>query len=436
MRVLPLVLSVAALTLPACNTAGSLVVKDSSINDGSGDADADADADSDADADADSDSDADADADVDIPPDEVVDCNGGGDFTTIQAAIDASVSGDRIGLMACTYHETIDFLGKSIEVYGIEGSSKTEIDGDYAGTVVNIETGESGWTRLAGVTISDGYDPADGAAIEIEYAVAELEDIVVDGSGDGMWQIRSNNGWVDATDVTIKNSTIVAEGGAIAADGGSFTGLRITADCGGGTSAIRAHTAVIMEDSTFTCAGGYGIQNYHGELYLRRVRAEGGVAGVYSYDEEGTPEEPDSPSERVTIYNSVLVGGLIGADVRYERLELYNSVLWGSDSALSMTLNSTSSFAINSVFMNASCGITGDQAFSATYSSFHGNTADGCGVTVSPAVSTDPSFTSFPTDLSLAAGSPLIDAGSSGAAYADADGSRNDIGVTGGPWSE
>lgn len=436
MRILPFLLPLAA-----CNAGGVVVVKDSTGNDPWGDADTDSDSDADSDADADSDTDADSDADsdsdadVDAPPDEVVDCNGSGDFTTIQAAINASVSGDRIGLMACEYHETIDYLGKSIEVYGIEGSAKTEIDGDYAGTVVNIETGEGGWTRLAGVTISDGYDPADGAAIEIEYAVAELEDVVIDGSGDGMWQIRSSNGWVDATDVTIKNSSIVAEGGAITVDGGSFTGLRITADCGAGTVAFKDHNAVILTDSSFTCAGGYGIQNYHGELYLKRVRAEGGITGLYTYDEAGTEEEPDSPTERVTAYNSVFAGGSKGIDILYERLELYNSVVWGADAALAMTLCNASSLAMNSVFMNSACGISGDQGFSSTYSAFYNNTADGCGVTVSPAVTTDPLFTAFPSDLTLAAGSPLKDAGSNGAAYKDVDGSRNDIGITGGPWS-
>lgn len=115
------------------------------IGDDTGGPNPDTDADTDADSDTDTDADTDTDTDTDTTPsfpDIVVDCKGGGDYMVIQDAIDAAVSGDRIGVEPCDYDERLDFLGKTIEVYGIEGSAVTFLDANSDGTAVNIETGD------------------------------------------------------------------------------------------------------------------------------------------------------------------------------------------------------------------------------------------------------------------------------------------------------
>lgn len=372
-----------------------------------------------------------------VIPDLVVDCEGSADFSSIQSAIDAAQSGDIIGVMACTYKERLDFRGKTLHIYGIDGAEATILDGEFGGTLLNVEAGEGPGTRVAGFTLTGGYDEANGSVVELYGSNLELEDVVITGNGKGMEIIESLSGWLDLTRVTITGNDVQSEGKAIVSDsGGSFTADGLVLDCDNATAALYGHVSLNIDRSTITCATGYGIWNYHGELWLQRSTVTGGLAGVYSYDTESTPEEPDYPSERNYVYNSVIGGGLIGLQVLYMDVQVVNSVLWGTDSAMSMTACNTASYATNSVFLNAACGITGDQPLTHRYNAFFGNVADGCGLSITPGVSADPLFTSFPDDLSLQAGSPLIDAGDPAARYQDIDGSRNDMGRFGGTWGD
>ncbi len=80
-----------------------------------------------------------------------------GDYATIQAAIDASVNGDKVSVQPGTYNENIDFKGKNIEVYGVESDpSQVIIDGSGAGPVVSFISGEPSTTVLTGVTVQNG----------------------------------------------------------------------------------------------------------------------------------------------------------------------------------------------------------------------------------------------------------------------------------------
>ncbi|GDX79930.1 hypothetical protein LBMAG42_17410 [Deltaproteobacteria bacterium] len=417
--------------LLGCNLNSSIKIAGGSDS-GSGDSDTDTDSDSDTDADTDTDTDTDVPPDEEeAPPDIVVDCHGTGDFELIQEAIDAAVSPSRIGVKMCTYHERLDMLGKQIDLYGIDGSTSTILDADQGGTAVDFERMESGWSRLAGFTIVDGLDEADGAAIEITQASVELEDIVLEDNR-GLSLIRSNGGSIDMQDVRIEGNDVITEGQAVYVDGGNINMVDTYIDCDGGTQALWHHVQALIVDSELVCDTGYGVQDYHGEDRILRSKIYGGIAGYYAHDTESTVEEPDSPSEVFYVENSVIGGGTYGLDVRYMHLELDNSVFYGTaGSALMMTACDSGSWSINNVYAESACGITGDQAFSDQYSSYWHNTADACGVTLRPAVTTDPLFTSWPDDLTLGAGSPLIDAGYP--AWDDTDGSRSDIGRYGGP---
>lgn len=84
-----------------------------------------------------------------------------GDFSSIQAAIDASVHGDTIFVQAGIYKENINFNGKGVIVSSFEPGDPeiietTIIDGNNNGTVVTINSGETESSVLAGFTIRNG----------------------------------------------------------------------------------------------------------------------------------------------------------------------------------------------------------------------------------------------------------------------------------------
>lgn len=364
-------------------------------------------------------------------PDLLVDCHGDGDTESIQAAIDQAASPARIAVAPCTYYERPDFLGKIIDLYSLAGSEETIIDGQQGGTVIDLETFEAGWSRVAGFTITGGYDEADGAAMELTRSSVELQDIIFTGNT-GLSLVRSAGASVDMVNVQFYGNTVLEGGQAIRMDdGGNLNMDESQVNCDGGTQAIWHHIQLLVTDSDIRCETGYGIWDYHGEDYILRSTIYGGLAGFHAADTESTPEEPDSPSEQFKIENSVIGGGVNGAEVLYMHLELVNSVFYGTTTALSMTACDGGSSSLNNVFIGGACGITGDQRFTDSYSAFWGNTENGCGVVVNPSVSSDPLFVDFPDDVHLQLNSPLIDAGSS--QLRDGDGSRSDIGRYGGP---
>jgi parallel beta-helix repeat protein len=105
--------------------------------------------------------------------DIIVDCNGNGDYTTIQAGIDATdgTCFDTVLVYPCTYTENIDFKGYDITVISRDGAATTTIDGSaknhYQGTdyasVVYFKTSETLAAILDGFTIINGSGTTSGS---------------------------------------------------------------------------------------------------------------------------------------------------------------------------------------------------------------------------------------------------------------------------------
>ena len=119
--------------------------------------------------------------------------DGSGDYTTIQAGINAAANGDEVVVCPGTYYENISFGGKNIILTSTDPDNPsvvaaTIIDAGGSGSVVTFSGSESTSCVLTGFTITNGYS-------HFSYAGQIL------GKGGG---IRGNN-----TQATITNCRII-----------------------------------------------------------------------------------------------------------------------------------------------------------------------------------------------------------------------------------
>ncbi len=156
--------------------------------------------------------------------------DGSGDFTDIQAAIEAAASGDTVEVAAGVYEGALDFLGKDLQVIGVDGAAQTTIDGDgETFWAVTFESGESSAALLQGFTISN---TTGWGGIHIQGADPQLSDLRISGF-----------------DVLDASAVQVEDGGP------SFRGVTFadnTSDGKGGHLRMSNPVDVMLEDCSFT----------------------------------------------------------------------------------------------------------------------------------------------------------------------------------------
>ena len=88
-----------------------------------------------------------------------------GEYPTIQAAINAAQSGDRVLVAPGVYREQVNLSGKQISVQGVAGAESTVIDGEGIRTAM-IGFGEPTGCEVSGFTIRNGTgDDAGGVSL-------------------------------------------------------------------------------------------------------------------------------------------------------------------------------------------------------------------------------------------------------------------------------
>ena len=157
----------------------------------------------------------------------VVDQGGGGNFVTIQEAIEAAITGDEIIVHPGTYFEQVDFMGKDLWIHSSAGPSATTIDAADLGSCVAFVTGETLDASLEGFTLTHGagtyYEGfTRGGAVFCKGARCTLRECLFtdnEAYNAGGLQVMEDAG-ADVFDCTFLGNVCHRYGGAIAASDG------------------------------------------------------------------------------------------------------------------------------------------------------------------------------------------------------------------------
>ena len=351
----------------------------------------------------------------------VVACDGSGDFDTIQAGIDASHDGDVLHVQPCTYEETLDFRGRSIRVESTDGPETTVIDARGRGSVVTVATAETDATVLSGFTLTGGSGTY-GSALLVDFASFRLENSILS-DNEGYATVTTSSGDLELDGVTIADNTGQRGGVAILLDRGTLVADASDVTCGsrGSYAMYLSHGSAFVDWSRVACSSGYSVAFEHTVGRVQRSVLED---PVYVLSEE------DHYDDLVALENNVIHGGI---SATYGMLRVRNSVV--VDGSLRLVGTSPTTEVSGSLFQGLDCAIDADTTdFLVRYNDFWDVGTDRCDGGVY--VGTEGNFSADPEvdDAWLPdAGSALVDAGPPETELSDPDGSRNDVGVYGGP---
>lgn len=366
------------------------------------------------------------------PKNAVVDCRGAGDFESIGDAIAAAVEGDEIDVAPCTYDERIDFGGKAVTLRAQSGPDDTIIDAGGRGPVVVVDDGEGVDTALVGFTLTGGSDTY-GGAIYADFSSIRLENVRVTGNR-GTYLVYASSADVEMVDVAFSGNRVTNGGVVIYGSRGAIVSRGIELSCDGASYGMYlAHGSAIVDLSDIACGGAYGTWWEHEVGRLQRTT----VAGLTQ-----VLNEDDHYEDGVTMENVVLEG----LYVTYGTASVRNSVIIGG---FTMVTGYTAVLESN-VFMDAACAVSAELLsipdvveaipivpLNNVFWNVGAESCDGLAWSgTNGNLAVDPEFSdSAAGDYTLRAGSPCEDAGLEDDVYDDVDGSRNDIGVYGGPKS-
>ncbi len=370
------------------------------------------------------------------------------DYATIPGALAAATGGEHICVAPGDWAGPIDFAGKDVIVESDEGAAVTRLYGDGSGPVVRFVTGEAPGAQLRGFTVTGGVAEY-GGGVHVDGAGPTLTDLIVtanlatdtyDAGGGGIYVTGGTPELVrvDIVGNTLRATTRSARGGGLYAVDST---LRLT-----DVRVLRNTTSEGYEGT----AEGAGLALERSTAYARRLQVVGNVhAGWYGTGVGASLIDAELTGTNVVIAGNTGrgVGGAVYA--RASRLGLRNATLAGNTAGGVYLADSAASTLWNAAITGNSGDGTGDGLYvdgvasaAVRYTDLHGNGALDVGgmddpvgadgnVSVAPDYADTTSADPTAWDLSLAAGSALLDAGDP--AILDFDGSPSDIGAWGGP---
>jgi parallel beta-helix repeat protein len=242
--------------------------------------------------------------------------DGSGHAPTVQAAIDSAGDGDAVLVGPGTYYETLNLLGKAIELRSSAGPEATILDGSLGdNSVIVCDSGETQITVISGFTVTGGsgypitpFSRTGGGIVCLDSCPTIQNNIIignrsigltVDSRGGGISFGGPNQCKIVIRDNIIQNNTAESNGG----------GINI-----GGPCIIEKNT--FIQNKTLTGDGGgvYDLTAEHdvhiiSNLFLENEAGDHG-GGIYIGRANGPASEVEI-SGNIMIGNSTLsVGGL------------------------------------------------------------------------------------------------------------------------------
>ncbi|MFT5680331.1 MAG: hypothetical protein ACI8RZ_001237 [Myxococcota bacterium] len=329
-------------------------------------------------------------------------CEEGGSFSSVQSAIDAASDGDSITICAGEYKEVLSLTGVSVSLIGA-GSSTTTIHADGDSTVLSVSNGQGAETTISGLTLRQGdafTNGGYGGGLLITASSPTLTDIAIteaDATNGAGIALFDSNSTIDG--LHIVGAAAEDEGGGIYIDGGSPWIVH----------------AVLEDNYAQGAAGLYAINSatrLDNSVFFSNRSAQGAGA-IHMASGQG-----------VTITNVVAALNTTGNGKESCAIEvgagstMYNTVAYGNEGT---GLCSDGTAAYNLGYANHE----GDFMVNGSPDPGEGDLTD------------DPQFVDPNLgDYTIRTASPVVDAGNPDVAYNDADGSRADMGVYGGPESD
>ncbi len=162
----------------------------------------------------------------------------GRDFTTVQPALTAALSGATITVDAATYTATnnLNFGGKSLSLVCGGANGSCILDGGSTASVFYLDTNETSAALISGFTIRNGK-AATGGGIYLHNSSPTIQDCVITGNsassyGGGLYADGTSNPTVSRCQI-LSNSATTFGGGVYTISGGTFSSCLFTGNHSG-----------------------------------------------------------------------------------------------------------------------------------------------------------------------------------------------------------